>query len=79
MVRKYCHYEKYVELDRPVRARAREWLKHAVVGALLEISMVTGNSGLYFTVTSLVLFLVGMAASPIVYAHQLMASPVQMY
>jgi len=23
MVRKYCHYEKYVELDRPVRVRGR--------------------------------------------------------
>jgi len=31
------------------------------------------------TVTSLVLFLVGMAVSPIVKTHQLMTSPVQMY
>jgi hypothetical protein len=54
-------------------------LKHAVVVALLEILMIAGNSGLYFTVTSLVLFLVGIASSPIVKTHHLMASPVQMY
>lgn len=54
------------------------WLKHAVVDALQEIVMINGNSGLYSTtVTSPVLFLVGVAESPKVKTHQLMT--VQMY